>query len=135
MLQQAFDDGEYETVLRLHAFNVRWPTKRHWHHQVHSDFDLPCDELCSPAPKRKGGSDLIQRIKQAYRIEDIAEKHTRLRGNSVLKGKCFLHGEQHGEAFTVWVDDQKWKCFGACGIGGDVLDLVRAMKERGIEWH
>ncbi len=83
----------------------------------------------------KGTLGTISRIKEAYRVEDIAGKHTTLRGNSVLKGKCFLHGETHGEAFTIWVDEQKFRCFGACNTGGDVIDLVRAMKDRGIEWN
>ncbi len=76
---------------------------------------------------------VIGAIKSAWTIEEIAEKHTTLHGNSVLKGKCFLHGETHGEAFTIWVDEQKFRCFGACNTGGDVIDLVRAMKDRGIE--
>lgn len=91
-----------------------------------------------PATARKpvgnGTLSLIDRIKQSYRLEDIASKHTHLHGTTVLKGKCFLHGEQKGEAFTVWPAEQKWRCFGACNTGGDVIDLVRAMKDRGIQW-
>lgn len=135
MLQQAFDAGEYETVLRLHAFNVRWPTKRHWHHQVHSDFGLPCDDLCAPAPKRKGDG-LIQQIKGRLRIEDVAERFTRLRGTgNALKGKCPLHGEQRGESFQVRVEEQDWRCWGQCGTHGDVIDFIRELETRGIEWR
>jgi hypothetical protein len=35
-------------------------------------------------------------------------------------GKCPLHGERKGESFTVQGD--KWKCWGACGAHGDVID-------------
>lgn len=76
---------------------------------------------------------LIERIKAAYRIEDIAEKHTHLRGSHTLSGPCFLHGGS-GSEFVIWVDEQRWKCWGACGTGGDVIDLIREMKERNLEW-
>jgi hypothetical protein len=36
-------------------------------------------------------------------------------------GKCPLHGERKGESFTV--QGEKWKCWGACGAQGDVLDF------------
>lgn len=128
---------DLRTGERLLDFNEAFPTWRHWHHEVHSAFGLPCDDLCKPAyhVNHNSGESLISRIKAAYRIEEIAEMHTRLRGQRVLKGKCFLHGEVHGEAFTVWPDEQRWRCFGACNIGGDVIDLVSAMRERGLDWQ
>ncbi len=92
-----------------------------------------------PSSERKqpsqGTLGTVARIKEALRIEDIAARLTTLHGNSVLKGKCPLHGEQNGEAFTVWVEDQKWRCFGQCNTGGDVLDLIEACMDRGIEWQ
>jgi len=124
--------GEPRT-LDLLQFNADFPTKRHWHHRVHTAFGLPCDDLCKPKRTYTGG-DLIQRIKAKYRIEDIAALHTKLRGNEVLSGKCPLHGERNGESFKIWVDDQKFSCFGRCGLHGDVVDLVRALKERGMKW-
>ena len=124
--------GEPRT-LDLLRFNKLYPTRRHWHHAVHTAARLPCDDLCKPKRTYTGG-DLIQRIKAKYRIEDIAALHTKLRGNEVLSGKCPLHGERNGESFKVWVDDQKFSCFGRCGLHGDVIDLVRALKERGMKW-
>ncbi len=88
-----------------------------------------------PKPRKPvlGGS-LIDRLKAAYRVEDVASRHTDLHGTNVLKGKCPIHGEQRGEAFVVWVGEQKWKCFGACQSGGDVIDLIRALHERKLNW-
>ena len=126
-------NSEDERAVDLLQFNANFPTKRHWHHRVHTAFGLPCDDLCKPKPSYTGG-DLIQRIKARYRIEDIAGLHTKLQGNEVLSGKCPLHGERNGESFKIWVDDQKFSCFGRCGLHGDVIDLVRALTERGMEW-
>ena len=78
------------------------------------------------------GDSLITRLKAAYRVEDMASRWTTLRGYKTLSGKCPLHNEQQGRSFTVWVDSQRWKCFGKCGIGGDVIDLARAAKEKGL---
>ena len=88
-------------------------------------------------PKREfTGDSIIERIKGAYRLEDIAGRLTRLYGTgNMLSGRCPLHGEKSGRAFTVWVDTQKWKCFGKCLDGGDVIDLVQACMDRGIEWR
>lgn len=111
------------------------PPAHELHHQVRQLFGLPCDKACRE-PKPFTGESLIARIKAAYRLEDIAERLTRLYGTgNVLSGRCPLHGEQKGRAFTVWVDEQKWKCFGKCGLRGDVIDLVRECKSRGIDWR
>lgn len=89
-----------------------------------------------PRPQRRyplpQGESLISRLKAAYRVEDLAARWTELRGGNTLSGKCPLHNEQHGRSFAVWVDSQRWRCFGKCGIGGDVIDLARAAKERGL---
>lgn len=121
-------------ALDMIAFNRQWPTRRHWHHQVHMDFGLPCDSECAPKLKPYAGDSLIARIKAAYDIVEVAEQLTELRGVRTMSGKCPLHGETRGTAFVVWPESQTWRCFGACGIGGDVVDLFRAMKERGMAW-
>lgn len=81
------------------------------------------------------GLTLFERVKSAVAVEDIAERLTELRGNSVLKGKCPLHNEQNGEAFAVYKDTQTWRCFGSCNVGGDVIALIQECMERDIEWQ
>jgi hypothetical protein len=108
-------------------------------HAVHLMYGIePCSELCRApvTPRKYTGSELgmskIERVKAAYRIEDVAGTLTSLRGGRVLKGKCPLHGELRGEAFAVFVDDQRWRCFGVCGVGGDVIDFFEECDRRGI---
>lgn len=135
ILERAHDGDS--TALRLLDFNALYPSRRHWHHAVRANFGLECDDGCRPEIKRTyNGDSLIDRIKAAYRLEDVVGRLTYLHGTGdLLKGKCPLHKEQKGEAFAVRVDAQKWHCFGACGTGGDLVDFVRACKERGIVWN
>ena len=37
--------------------------------------------------------------------------------------RCPLHNERKGQAFVVYEDG--WKCFGACGTGGDVFSFIQ----------
>lgn len=41
--------------------------------------------------------------------------------------RCPLHGEKTA-SFKYYAKDNKWHCFG-CNTGGDVIDLVSAMKD------
>ena len=79
------------------------------------------------------GASLIERIKSAYRIEDVAHRLTELRGTGTLTGKCPLHREEHGRSFVVWVDSQRWRCYGTCSKGGDVIDLWTAARQAGLK--
>lgn len=49
------------------------------------------------------------------------------RSGGVWQGKCPLHNESKGASFTVWPDENRWKCFGACSKAGDIVDLVAAL--------
>ncbi len=70
--------------------------------------------------------DRIVDIKARVRVEDVAAQLTELRGNgTTLTGKCPFHGEVRGRAFVVWTDIQRWRCYGACSTGGDVIDLIQ----------
>ncbi len=40
-----------------------------------------------------------------------------------LSGRCPFH-EEKTASFVIYTDTNKWHCFGACGIGGDVIDYV-----------
>lgn len=82
-----------------------------------------------PGPQ---GGGLIARIKAAWTVEEVAERlgaHLRGQGDH-LKAKCPLHGEREGYAFVIWTHEQKWRCFGKCNTGGDVVDLYRIARER-----
>jgi hypothetical protein len=71
----------------------------------------------------------IARIKAAIRLEDYAARFTQLRpgGRDRLKGLCPVHPEQT-PSFYVYVDQQKWHCYGACASGGDVIDLAERLE-------
>lgn len=51
------------------------------------------------------------------------------RQGAVLKGRCPFHHEQHGEALTVWEAESKWRCFGKCDAGGDVIEALMRLDE------
>ena len=81
--------------------------------------------------KTWGPNSPIARIKAENRVEDVAERLTNLRkAGPGLKGLCPFHKERT-PSFVVWPDSQRWRCFGACADGGDVVDLIRKQSERG----
>ena len=50
------------------------------------------------------------------------------RSGWLLIGKCPIHQEEHGEAFNVDPRTHRWRCWGKCGRGGDVIDLEQALR-------
>ena len=82
--------------------------------------------------KTWGTNSPIAQIKANNRVEDVADRFTQLRrsGNG-LRGKCPLHHEQRGQSFYIWPESQRWRCFGACATGGDVVDLLRSLGHQG----
>jgi hypothetical protein len=82
-------------------------------------------------PKREWGSNSpIARLK-TLDIVDVASKFTQLAGNGDrLKGPCPLHQERT-PSFYIYQGRQKWWCYGACGEGGDVIDLLDRLEEQG----
>ena len=76
--------------------------------------------------------DLTER-KAALRLEDVAGQHIHLTrsGANTFKGRCPFHagGTERTASFVVFVASQRWKCFGACAIGGDVLDFLKKWRE------
>ncbi len=79
-------------------------------------------------PPRPQGQGRIARLKARLRLEDVAARFTTLKlaGPDRLKGLCPMHSEKRG-SFYVYVDSQKWRCFGACATGGDVIDLMERL--------
>lgn len=97
-------------------------------------FDLCQNELArrrTPKPPALKHGDWIAATKAANRVEDLAARFTPLRpaGAARLKGCCPMHQEKT-PSFYIWTDHQKWRCFGACTCGGDVLDLAQRLGVR-----
>ena len=44
------------------------------------------------------------------------------RGNKVI-GPCPFHDDS-SPSFVIYLDQNTWWCFGACGLGGDVIDYI-----------
>jgi hypothetical protein len=82
-----------------------------------------------PSPAFPLHSGRIAKIKATIRLEDYAGRFTQLRpcGRDRLKGLCPMHQEKSG-SFYIYVDQLKWHCFGACGSGGDLIDLVERLE-------
>jgi hypothetical protein len=76
----------------------------------------------------------IERIKAAWRVEDLAERlGARLRGSgNELTSPCPLHNERKGQSFHVRVAEQRWKCWGQCQQSGDAYDLWKVARGRGV---
>lgn len=49
---------------------------------------------------------------------------TTKRSGRTLTGRCSLHAEKSG-SFTIYIDNNTWFCFGACGVGGDAIDYIQ----------
>ena len=79
-------------------------------------------------PPRPQGQGRIAQLKARLRLEDVASRFTTLKlaGPDRLKGPCPLHSEKT-PSFVIYVDSQKWHCFGACAAHGDVIDLMERL--------
>ena len=78
-----------------------------------------------------GKGNIYERAKAAATVEDIASRYTALRssGPNRLRGCCPIHDEKT-PSFYIYLDFQRWKCFGACAESGDLIDLVQALAMR-----
>jgi hypothetical protein len=81
-------------------------------------------------PKKIYSGGPIARLMQLD-IVTVAEKFTILQpaGAGKLKGLCPLH-EEKTASFYVYQEGQRWRCYGACAEGGDVINLVARLSER-----
>lgn len=74
----------------------------------------------------------IDDIKARLDLIDVVQSYTPLKkaGRS-YKGLCPFHNEKT-PSFVVFPDTQTWRCFGACGDGGDLFSFV--MKAEGWDF-
>jgi DNA primase len=55
----------------------------------------------------------------------------RCRGGKALLWRCPFHNEHKGYSLVVWANG--WRCFGACGAQGDILDWLQ--RYRGLTFE
>lgn len=78
---------------------------------------------------------LVQEVKRRASILEIAEDcgiGLRQEG-ACYKGFCPFHDDSATPSFAIWDDSGKWRCFGACQDGGDVLKLYQ--KAHGVNFR
>lgn len=65
---------------------------------------------------------------KALDLVEVASRYTTMApaGPGKFKAKCPLHLEK-SPSFYVYTASQRWRCFGACAAGGDVIDLLGLM--------
>jgi DNA primase len=76
-------------------------------------------------------ADIVSKIKNKIDIHDVVAETVMLKqsGRSYT-GMCPFHANTNTPAFVVWPDEGRWRCFGACNEGGDVIDFV--MRRDGV---
>jgi len=73
-----------------------------------------------------------EEIKGKIDIVEYISQYTPLtKSGKTYRGLCPFHSEKHG-SFFVYPEQQRWHCFGACGIGGDIFSFVS--KKDGISF-
>jgi DNA primase len=72
-------------------------------------------------------------VKQRVDIVEVISRYTQLkRAGAVYKGLCPFHSERT-PSFVVFANTGTWRCFGACGTGGDVITFV--MRRENMEFR
>ncbi len=72
--------------------------------------------------------DQVREIKERADIVEIVQQHVALRQSGQnFVGRCPFHSEKT-PSFSVNPQKGLWRCFGACGTGGDVIDFVQRVE-------
>jgi len=73
----------------------------------------------------------VEAIKAANPLPEFLAKRGVVlkRHGAVMQGKCPFHQEKNGEALTVWPEENRWRCFGRCDAGGDVIEAVKRLDD------
>ena len=68
----------------------------------------------------------IEKIKEALSIVDVINKYVSGLNKSgrLWKANCPFH-EEKTPSFIVDEAKQRWHCFGACNVGGDVIEFIK----------
>lgn len=71
---------------------------------------------------------LIDEIKERVKLQDVVAEDSKIRlkkSGANYVGFCPFHNDGNKPSFVVYVNDQRWKCFGACNESGDVIAYVQ----------
>jgi len=72
-------------------------------------------------------------IKQRIDLIDFISRYTPLKkAGSSYKANCPFH-EERTPSFVVFPHTGSWRCFGACGVGGDLFDF--AMRKENLDFR
>ena len=98
---------------------------------------IPVFPLDREPSKVSAGTGLFGAVKAAVSVAELAGRFTELRAVTPgkLRGKCPLHQERTGSFYVFEAEDggpERWRCFGACARGGDVIELARLLMDRGL---
>lgn len=113
---------------------INLPTPRFLHGDaIHLNFKFWVDQVLPainkeidhrqnpPTYKGKSFADLKQQLNI---VEVVAQRVMLQKAGRGYKGLCPFH-EEKTPSFYVWEESQRWKCFGACATGGDVIDFMK----------
>lgn len=74
----------------------------------------------------------VDEVKNRTDIVELISGYAPLKkAGRTYKGLCPFHAEKT-PSFVVFPDTQTWRCFGACGTGGDVLSFI--MQAEGMDF-
>lgn len=79
-------------------------------------------KLMSVTDEIKARLDIVELIGSAVQLKKMGRNY---------KGLCPFHNEKT-PSFVVFPDSQNWRCFGACGEGGDIFAFI--MKREGWDF-
>ena len=115
-------------VLKAFGLPMVPPDDEFWQAQVLPELKKEIERRSRPAIPTGGGP--IPRLK-TLDIITVAGRFTELTGSGDKpKGRCPLH-EEKTASFFVYADSQRWRCYGACASGGDVIELLQRLAARG----
>ena len=116
-------------VLKAFGLPMVPPDEEFWQAHVLPELKKEIERRSRPA--LPAGFGPIPRLKARLDIITVASKFTELTGSGDKpKGRCPLH-EEKTASFYVYADSQRWRCYGACASGGDVIELLQRLAAKG----
>jgi hypothetical protein len=69
---------------------------------------------------------VIEQVKAESNLEAVIERFSGQKIGAIERGKinCPFHSDKGSPSLHVYASKKRWRCFGACAEGGDVVDFV-----------